>query len=45
MSELVCAAKIRALAAQYSAKMEKSGLVGALASNGSRELIVPKRDE
>ncbi|MFT7723838.1 MAG: DNA translocase FtsK 4TM domain-containing protein [Roseateles sp.] len=32
-------------AARLLEQMEKSGLVGALASNGSRELIVPKRDE
>ena len=32
-------------AARLLEQMEKSGLVGALAANGSRELIVPKRDE
>ncbi|MGQ3092175.1 MAG: DNA translocase FtsK [Roseateles sp.] len=32
-------------AARLLEQMENSGLVGALASNGSRELIVPKRDE
>ena len=32
-------------AARLLEQMEKSGLVGALASNGSRELIIPKRDE
>ena len=32
-------------AARLLEQMEKSGLVGALATNGSRELIVPKRDE
>jgi S-DNA-T family DNA segregation ATPase FtsK/SpoIIIE len=32
-------------AARLLEQMEKSGLVGSLASNGSRELIVPKRDE
>ena len=32
-------------AARLLEQMEKSGLVGALASNGSRELIVPKREE
>ena len=26
-------------------QMEKSGLVGALATNGSRDILVPKRDE
>ncbi len=32
-------------AARLLEQMEKSGLVGAMATNGSRELIVPKRDE
>ncbi|WP_457394191.1 DNA translocase FtsK [Roseateles sp. P5_E1] len=32
-------------AARLLEQMENSGLVGALASNGSRELIIPKRDE
>ncbi|MGM9479847.1 DNA translocase FtsK [Roseateles sp. NT4] len=32
-------------AARLLEQMENSGLVGALAANGSRELIVPKRDE
>ena len=32
-------------AARLLEQMEKSGLVGALAANGSRELIIPKRDE
>ncbi|MCE4536583.1 DNA translocase FtsK 4TM domain-containing protein [Pelomonas sp. P7] len=32
-------------AARLLEQMEKSGLVGALAANGSRELIVPKREE
>ncbi|KQV48261.1 cell division protein FtsK [Pelomonas sp. Root1217] len=32
-------------AARLLEQMENSGLVGALAANGSRELIIPKRDE
>jgi S-DNA-T family DNA segregation ATPase FtsK/SpoIIIE len=32
-------------AARLLEQMEKSGLVSAMASNGNRELIVPKRDE
>jgi S-DNA-T family DNA segregation ATPase FtsK/SpoIIIE len=32
-------------AARLLEQMEKSGLVGALATNGSRELLLPKRDE
>ncbi|MBA4343969.1 MAG: cell division protein FtsK [Methylibium sp.] len=32
-------------AARLLEQMEKSGLVGAMATNGSRELIIPKRDE
>jgi len=32
-------------AARLLEQMEKSGLVGAMNTNGSRELIVPKRDE
>ena len=32
-------------AARLLEQMEKSGLVTAMASNGNRELIVPKRDE
>jgi S-DNA-T family DNA segregation ATPase FtsK/SpoIIIE len=32
-------------AARLLEQMEKSGLVGAMATNGSRELIAPKRDE
>ncbi|MDM4765455.1 DNA translocase FtsK [Pelomonas sp. SE-A7] len=32
-------------AARLLEQMEKSGVVGAMATNGSRELIVPKRDE
>ncbi len=32
-------------AARLLEQMEKSGLVGGMATNGSRELIVPKRDE
>ncbi len=32
-------------AARLLEQMEKSGLVGAMQTNGSRELIVPKRDE
>jgi DNA segregation ATPase FtsK/SpoIIIE, S-DNA-T family len=32
-------------AARLLEQMEKSGLVGALQTNGSRELIVPKREE
>jgi S-DNA-T family DNA segregation ATPase FtsK/SpoIIIE len=32
-------------AARLLEQMEKSGLVGSLQANGSRELIVPKRDE
>ncbi len=32
-------------AARLLEQMENSGLVGALGANGSRELIVPKRDE
>lgn len=32
-------------AARLLEQMEKSGLVGALATNGSRDILVPKRDE
>lgn len=32
-------------AARLLEQMEKSGLVGAMGTNGSRELIIPKRDE
>ena len=32
-------------AARLLEQMEKSGLVGSMQTNGSRELIVPKRDE
>jgi S-DNA-T family DNA segregation ATPase FtsK/SpoIIIE len=32
-------------AARLLEQMENSGLVGSLQANGSRELIVPKRDE
>jgi len=32
-------------AARLLEQMEKSGLVGSMATNGSRDLIIPKRDE
>ena len=32
-------------AARLLEQMEKSGLVSAMATNGNRELIVPKREE
>jgi len=32
-------------AARLLEQMEKSGLVSAMASNGNREILVPKRDE
>ena len=32
-------------AARLLEQMEKSGLVSAMATNGNREIIVPKRDE